>query len=41
MQKLSQTKNDKKLVNVTRITLVDLTESRDFVDFTNYLYLLP
>ena len=37
MQKLSQTKNDKKLVNVTRIILVDITESHDFVDFTSYL----
>ena len=42
VQKLSQTKNDKKLVNVTRIILVDITESHDFVYFTNYLqYLLP
>ena len=37
IQKLSQTKNDKKLVNVTRIILVDITESHDFVYFTNYL----
>ena len=37
IQKLSQTKNDKKLVNVTRIILVDITESHDFVDLTNYL----
>ena len=37
IQKLSQTKNDKKIVNVTRIILVDITESHDFVDFTNYL----
>ena len=36
IQKLSQTENDK-LVNVTRIILVDITESHDFVDFTNYL----
>ena len=35
--KLSQTKNDKKLVNVTRIILVDITESQDFIDFTNHL----
>ena len=37
IQKLSSTKNDKKLVNITRIILVDITESQDFVDFTNYL----
>ena len=37
IQKLSHTKNDKKLVNVTRIIFVDITESHDFVDFTNYL----
>ena len=35
-QKLSQTKNDK-LVNVTRIIFVNIIESHDFVDFTNYL----
>ena len=37
IQKLSSTKNDKKLVNIIRIILVDITESHDFVDFTNYL----
>ena len=31
IQKLSQTKNDKKLVNVTRIILVDITESHDLL----------
>ena len=42
IRKLSQTKYDKKLVNVTRIILVEITESHDFVGFTNYLwYLLP
>ena len=40
IQKLSQTKNDKKLVNVTRIILVDITESHDFVDFTNYYFVV-
>ena len=38
IQKLSSTKNDKKLVNITRIIiLANITESHDFVDFTNYL----
>ena len=37
IQKLSSTKNDKKLVNITRIIPVDITESHDFVDFTNHL----
>ena len=37
IQKLSSTKNDKKLVNITRIILVDITESLDFADFTNHL----
>ena len=37
IQNLSQTKNYKKLVNVARIILVDITELHDFVDFTNYL----
>ena len=35
--KIKSNKKDKKLVNITRIILVDITESHDFFDFTSYL----